>query len=214
MKKEEFIALGISEDMAVKAEKASQTELDGYVPKEQLEAANTAKGDLEKDIKTRDKQLEDLKKSSGDNEALKSQIETLQADNKTAKEKHDTDMKELKITTAVKLAIAGSAQDVDIVASLVDKGKLILSDDGKVTGLEEQIKTIKESKGFLFKAEPGAAGGSGASKAGASGQGQGKGTGYNPKAGETSEAGWAKTVAATLNKEGGTNSYASAWDTK
>ena len=33
MKKEEFVALGISEELAVKAEKASQNELKGYVEK-------------------------------------------------------------------------------------------------------------------------------------------------------------------------------------
>lgn len=209
MKKEEFVSLGISGELAVKAEKASLKELEGYVTKEQLEAANAAKTGLEKDIKARDKQLEHIKESSGDNETLKTQIETLQADNKTAKEKYESDMKELRMTTAVKLAVAGSAHDVDIVAGLVDKGKLLLSDDGKITGLDEQIKAIKESRGFLFKPEPGAAAtaGTGAGK-------PGKGTGYTPKAGETSEGGWAKTVAENLNKEGSTNSYAGAWDTK
>ena len=33
MKKEEFVALGISEELAAKAEKASQEELKGYVEK-------------------------------------------------------------------------------------------------------------------------------------------------------------------------------------
>ena len=76
MKKEEFVALGISEELAAKAEQASKKELDEYVPKTDLEAANTARASLEKDIKARDKQLEELKKSSGDNEELKKQIET------------------------------------------------------------------------------------------------------------------------------------------
>lgn len=57
------------------------------------------------------------------------------------------------MTNAIKMAIAVTAQDSDIVAGLVDRNKLILSDDGKVTGLEEQLKTIKESKPFLFKQE-------------------------------------------------------------
>lgn len=155
MKKEEFIALGISEDLAAKAEQESKKELEGYVPKADLEAANTAKAGLEKDIKARDKQLEEIKKSSGDNEELKKQIETLQAENKTAKEKHEADMKELKLSTAIKLALGESAQDVDLVTGLFDKSKLILADDGKVTGLEEQLKTLKKDKAFLFKADKG-----------------------------------------------------------
>ena len=40
MKKEEFVALGISEELAAKAEAASLKELEGYAEKGQLDAAN------------------------------------------------------------------------------------------------------------------------------------------------------------------------------
>lgn len=151
MKKEEFVALGISEEQAAKAAEASKKELESYVPKADYEAANQVKGQLEKDIKDRDKQLEDLKKNSGDNAELQKQIETLQAENKAVMEKNEADMKELKLSTAIKLALGEYAQDAELVTGLFDKSKLILSDDGKVTGLEEQLKSIKESKPFLFK---------------------------------------------------------------
>ena len=39
------------------------------------------------------------------------------------------------------MAITSSAQDSDLVAGLVDREKLILGDDGKVTGLDEQKQT-------------------------------------------------------------------------
>jgi len=157
MKKEDFIVLGISEELAVKAEKESQKELQGYVPKADFEAANTAKASLENDIKARDEQLEEIMKSSGDNEELKKQIETLQTENKTAKEKYEADMKELSISTAIKLALGNSAHDADLVSGLFDRNKLILGEDGKVSGLEEQLKAIKKDKAFLFKEEkPGA----------------------------------------------------------
>lgn len=101
----------------------------------------------------RDAQLETLKKSVGDNEALTKQIADLQAENTAAKEKYESDMKELKIITAIRLAVGESAQDADLVAGLFDKSKLILSEDGKVTGLEEQLKSLKKEKAFLFKEE-------------------------------------------------------------
>lgn len=101
----------------------------------------------------RDAQLETLKKSAGDNEALTKQIADLQAENTAAKEKYESDMKELKIITAIKLEVGESAQDADLVAGLFDKSKLILSEDGKVTGLEEQLKSLKKEKAFLFKEE-------------------------------------------------------------
>ncbi|MDR2024379.1 MAG: phage scaffolding protein [Hungatella sp.] len=205
MKKEEFVALGISEEQAVKAAEASKKELESYIPKSDYDAANQVKGQLEKDIKDRDKQLEDLKKSSGDNAELKKTIETLQAENKATKEKNDADMKELKLSTAIKVALASTVHDVDIVTGLVDKTKLILADDGKVSGLDEQIKSIKESKAFLFKeSDPG--------KGGGTRNGSGAG-GYKPRAGSTNENGFGKGIAETLNKstEATENPYAKSW---
>lgn len=114
--------------------------------KQQLEAQTAQMAE-------RDAQLETLKKSAGDNEALTKQIADLQAENTAAKEKYESDMKELKIVTAIKLVVGESAQDADLVAGLFDKSKLILSEDGKVTGLEEQLKSLKKEKAFLFKEE-------------------------------------------------------------
>lgn len=152
MKKEEFIALGISEELAAKAEAASVKELEGYVPKEQLDSSNTEKKQLQDDIKARDSQLEELRKSSGDNADLKKQIEDLQKANKEDAKKHADELRELRLTNAIKLAVAGKVHDEDMVAALFDRTKLILSEEGKVAGLEEQLKSIKETKGFLFKA--------------------------------------------------------------
>lgn len=122
-----------------------------YIEKSKFDEVKQAKKQLETDIKDRDIQLETLKKSVGDNATLKQQIETLQADNKKKDEDYQAELKDLKLTNAIKLAIADSAQDVDLVSGLIDKTKLILLDDGKVTGLEEQVTGLKESKSFLFK---------------------------------------------------------------
>lgn len=205
MKKEEFVALGISEELAAKAEQESQKELDGYVSKAELDNLNTTKTQLEKDIKTRDKQLEELKKASGSSEELQKQITDLQAENKATKEKYETDMKELKLSTAVKLAVGSTAHDADLVTSLLDKTKLILADDGKVAGLDEQLKTLKAEKAFLFKTENAAAGG----KAGAAGEGGG----YKPKAGKINDDGYGKGIAEAMNQasEAADNPFSKAW---
>ena len=153
MNKQQFIDLGLSEDLATKAEAESKKELEGYIPKTRFDEVNNSKKELEKTVKERDTQLEEVKKNSGDNAELKKQIETLQADNKKKDDDYQTQLKDLQISNAIKLAIADKAQDTDLVAGLFDKSKLILSDDGKITGLDEQLKTLKESKGFLFKEE-------------------------------------------------------------
>src|SRR5690625_4836722 len=109
MTKEEFIALGLTEEQATKAAAASAEELKGFVPKARFDEVNEGKKKAETDLADRDKQLETLKKSAGDNEELKKQIQTLQDENKSAKEKYENEMKDLQLTTAIKLAIAGDA---------------------------------------------------------------------------------------------------------
>ena len=204
MKKEEFTALGISEELASKAEAVSLKELEGYVPKEQLDTANTEKKHLQDDIKARDKQLEDLRKSNGDNAELKKQIEDLQKANKEDAEKHASEMKELRLTSAIKLAVAGKVHDEDMAAALFDRTKLVLTEDGKVAGLEEQLKTIRESKGFLFKDGNGGQAGQGGVGAG------GKG-GYKPKSGETHEEGYAAQYAQERNEAEKSGAKSSLW---
>lgn len=80
-------------------------------------------------------------------------IADLQTQNQQKETEHQEELKNLKLTNAIKMAIASSAQDSDLVAGLVDRKKLILGEDGKVTGLDEQVKALKESKPFLFKQE-------------------------------------------------------------
>lgn len=144
--------IGVTDDNIASATQHVNDFLDGqYVTKSRFNEVNVEKKTLEEAVKERDKQLKTLKDSEGNVDDLKEQIKKLQADNKAATLKAESDMKALRLSTAIKLAIGDTAQDVDLVANLVDTSKLILSDDGKVTGLDEQIKVLKTEKSFLFK---------------------------------------------------------------
>ena len=92
MKKEDFLKLGLSDELANKAAEASAEELKGFIPKSRFDEANEAKKQLEKDIAARDTQLEELKKV--DAEGLKVEIERLQSENKSAKEKFEGEWKQ------------------------------------------------------------------------------------------------------------------------
>ncbi|WP_270670459.1 phage scaffolding protein [Paraclostridium bifermentans] len=143
----------LSEEMKSKYKDIDLVDSSKYIEKSKFDEVKQAKKQLETDIKDRNTQLEDLKKSAGDNATLKQQIEELQNDNKKKDEEYQAELKDLKLTNAIKLAITDSAQDVDLVSGLIDKSKIILSDDGKITGLDEQINGLKEGKSFLFKSE-------------------------------------------------------------
>lgn len=154
MKKEEFTALGIDEKLAEKAAEESKKELAAYVPKNRFDEVNESKKQLETAVSDYKTQLETLKTAAGDNETLKQQIADLQQQNQQKDAQYQQQLRELQLTNAIKLAISDSAQDSDLVAGLIDKSKLILGDDGKITGLEEQLKGLKENKSFLFKEAP------------------------------------------------------------
>lgn len=122
-----------------------------WIPKDKFNEVNEAKKQAEEALKERDKQLADLKKAAEGNEELKKQIEQLQADNKAAAEKYEAKIKEMAVTTAIKLAVAGQVHDPDLVTGLLDKSKIEVDDAGNVkAGLDDQLKSLRESKGFLF----------------------------------------------------------------
>lgn len=152
MTKEQFIALGFTEEQATKAAVASAEELKSFIPKSRFDELNEAKKKAEKDVTDRDKQIEELGKTAGTSEELKKQIETLTAANKEASDKHAAELKELTLTNAIKSALTGKVHDEALAAGLVDKTKLVLDGD-KVVGLDEQIAAIKKDKAFLFKPE-------------------------------------------------------------
>ena len=155
MKKEEFVKLGMDEELAKKCEAASETELKGYVPKARFDEVNNEKKKLELDVRDRDGQLETLKNSTGDVEALKQQISTLQADNKAKDDAHAAEIKKLKIDSAIETALTNAkAKNATAVKALLkDLDKAELAEDGSIKGLSEQITALQKSDSYLFEAK-------------------------------------------------------------
>lgn len=154
MKKEEFVKLGVDEELAAKLETASLEELKGFIPKARFDEVNNEKKKLELDVRDRDSQLETLKNSTGDVEGLKKQIETLQADNKKKDEEHAAEVRQLKIDAAVDAALsAAKAKNATAVKALLkDMDKAELQEDGTIKGLAEQIAALQKSDDYLFEA--------------------------------------------------------------
>lgn len=155
MKKEEFVKLGISEELAVECEKASQEELKGFIPKARFDEVNNAKNTAEALVKERDGQIETLKNSTGDAESLRKQIETLQADNKAKDDAHAAEIRQLKIDSAIESALTGAKakNKIAVKALLTDLDKAEIAEDGTIKGLAEQIAALQKSDEYLFEAK-------------------------------------------------------------
>lgn len=151
MKKAELIALGISEELAAKAEKASQEELKAYVEKSKYDEAVEENKTLKTQVTDRDKQLETLKASAGDNEELKKQIETMKQQNADQEKAHKAELAQLRLDNAIDTALtAAGARNTKAVKALLDVSKVKLGEDGKLSGWDEQLAAVRKSDAYLF----------------------------------------------------------------
>ncbi len=148
MNKEELIAMGLSEEQAAKV----MASIDGnFIAKTKFNEISEENKTLKKSVSDRDKQLEELKKSGGDNAELKKQIEALQQQNVEQKKAHDAEMARLKLDNAIETALtAAGAKNSKAVRSLFDMAKLKLAEDGSVEGLKEQIAAVQKSDPYMF----------------------------------------------------------------
>ena len=154
MTKEKLLEWGLTEEQATKVMEG----LNGsFVTKARFNEVNTELTAAKNTIKERDTQLETLKKASGD---TKDQITQLQADNKKKDTDHAAELKNLKISNAVELALTGAKakNNTAVKALLVDFiGKAELAEDGTVKGLDDEVKKLVEGKdtAFLFEKSTG-----------------------------------------------------------
>ena len=137
MELKDLTALGITEEQANKVLEQHTAELTAEQQKytdlnAELETAKGTISELTDKVKAFDG--EDIEKAASDWES-----------------KYNADIAALKLDKALELSLAGAkARDVDIVKSQLDSSLLKLDDDGKITGLTEQLDKLKADKAFLF----------------------------------------------------------------
>lgn len=149
--KELLKSKGIADDIIQTVVATVEEKFKNFIPKHRFDEVNEAKKQLEAQLAERDKQLSELKKVAGDNEELKKRIEQLQQENKAKEQEYQAKIRDMAVTTAIKLAVVGDAHDPDLIVSLLDKSKIELDDNGNIkAGLEEQLKALRENKAFLF----------------------------------------------------------------
>lgn len=114
------------------------------IPKEQYNAKV-------KELETANTTIGDLKKNNADNEELQKTIKTHEGTIKQLKADHEKEIKDMKIDAAINKALAdNNVKHAELLAGKIEREKLIVSNDGTVSGLEEQIKGLKETYKDLF----------------------------------------------------------------
>lgn len=190
MTKKDFTDLGISEELATKAAEASKKELESYVQKSKYDLAVTEKETLEIQIKEHGKQLEELKKAAKGSEELEKRIKELQDNAAASKAKYEKQINDIQLNHAIDIALKEArAKNAKAVRSLLDMENIVL-DDGKVKGLDKQIKKLQEAEDskFLFESvadpkdgKPKIGGNTGNDNAGDSGNGSNNDDGNGSK---------------------------------
>ena len=158
MNRAELEAMGLTKEQVDNIIKINGNDIENAKATSKAEITNLQSENetLKNQVKERDKQIDGLKKSAGDNEELKKQIETLQAENKTKDEAHAAEIAQMKVDAAVEKALTESgALNVIAAKALLKLDDAKLEADGTIKGLDEQINTLKgaENSKFLFKTD-------------------------------------------------------------
>lgn len=97
------------------------------------------------------KTIGNLKKNNEDNETLQDTIKTHEATIKQMKEDHEKEIRGMRIDSAIAKILADhNAKHADLLSGKFDREKLTVAEDGTVSGLDAQLKGIKENYKDLF----------------------------------------------------------------
>lgn len=125
----------------------------GFVAKADFNTTKTELTQARATIKERDTQLEGLKKSTGDTEALQKQITDLQTANAQKDKDHAAEIQKIKMDAAVDKALTDAhAKNTTAAKALLADflAKAELGEDGTVKGFADELKKLTEGEGTAF----------------------------------------------------------------
>lgn len=135
---------------AMKKEKIYTTNLENI--EERYNKLKGQKEDLEGQLNTANSTIKDLKKNNADNEELQKTIKQHEDTIKTQKAEYESKVRNLTLDSAINSALTkAKAKHSDLLASKFDRDKLVINEDGTVTGLDEQLKGFKETYKDMFE---------------------------------------------------------------
>ena len=151
MKREFLKSLGI-EDKEVIDKIMDENSSDIGKAKGELQTFKDKVAELEGQITVKNGEIANLQKSVGDVETLNERIRQLETDKSNLTTELNTKMSQLQKTHAIEGGVRDAkAKNVKAVMALLDMEKITFN-DGKLEGLEDQLKTLTEGAdtAFLF----------------------------------------------------------------
>lgn len=129
-----------------------------WIPKQKFDDANEEKKQYKAQVDTLNQQLGELQGKLKDNEGATATIEQL----KQQIADKETELANTRKVNAIKLEVLkANPNDVTDILPHIKQDVVTVAEDGTITGLEEQLKGLKEAKPYLFKeADPAGTGGS------------------------------------------------------
>ncbi|WP_179394722.1 phage scaffolding protein [Lacticaseibacillus absianus] len=122
--------------------------------KEQVTSLTTERDAAKAQVTTVTGQLDQLQKDHKSDSELKAEIDKLKEANTQAEKDAAAQLNQVKLDSATNLALLQSgALNAKAVTALLNKDTLKLDDKGNLTGLDDQLKALKEADDskFLFK---------------------------------------------------------------
>jgi predicted nuclease with TOPRIM domain len=120
---------------------------ENFIPKSRFNKVIQKKNAYKDQIRLLNEKLTEIQKIAQDNEEL---VKNLQDANEKLNQQNEK-IKEMSFLNAIHLqATKMNGKNIDAVSRLVDRKSLMMLEDGTIIGLEEQLKTLRESKPFLF----------------------------------------------------------------
>ncbi|WP_313133752.1 phage scaffolding protein [Anaerocolumna sp.] len=149
MKKENLIALGLTEELVSEVMDIYKKDLKGYIPKKRFDEVNDSRKDLEKQIEDKNEQLISFEEKIKSCEEAEKIIKKLQQDNESAKKFYAAKIKDMTITSAIQSKLM-NVKYSDLLVDKFDKSILVVNEDGTVSGIDEQLTILKKQYKDLF----------------------------------------------------------------
>ncbi|WP_270235864.1 MULTISPECIES: phage scaffolding protein [Lacticaseibacillus] len=153
MNPEALKALGLNDDQVKGAMVLYGQDLNPL--KEQVNTLTSERDAAKQQVTTVTGQLDQLQKDHKSDSDLKAEIDKLKEANSQAEKDAAAQLNRVKLDSATNLALLQSgALNTKAVNALINKDALKLDDKGNLTGLDDQLKALKEADDskFLFKA--------------------------------------------------------------